>query len=103
MTRRITSRSLGSCPEQDRRPARRPAMRSSVLHPADAHACGGELAPVITYEVQGRRTEHDPGGRVRNVVRLESAASRTAAFDIAEAMAAERLTVWVFKAERQSG
>jgi hypothetical protein len=58
---------------------------------------------VVIYQVQGRRTERDPGGKVRNVVRLESAASRIAAFAIAEAMVAERLTVWVFSAEQRSG
>lgn len=58
---------------------------------------------MITYEVQGRRTERDPDGTVRNVVRLESAPSSDAAFDIARTMRAERLTVWVFAAERQAG
>jgi len=61
------------------------------------------VTPVITYEVQGRRTERDPGGGARNIVRLATAPSRQAAFGIAEAMAAERLTVWVFRAERRSG
>lgn len=58
---------------------------------------------MITYEVQGRRTERDPDGTVRNVVRLETAPSSHAAFDVAETMVAERLTVWVFEAERRSG
>jgi hypothetical protein len=58
---------------------------------------------VVIYQVQGRRTERDPGGKVRDVVRLESAASRIAAFAIAEAMVADRLTVWVFSAEQRSG
>ncbi|MCO1659115.1 hypothetical protein [Pseudonocardia humida] len=58
---------------------------------------------MITYEVQGRRTERDAGGGVRDVVRLRSTPSRAAAFDIAETMTAERLTVWVFAAERREG
>lgn len=58
---------------------------------------------MITYEVQGRRTERGPGGRVRDVVRLESRSSRREAFGVAEGMAAQRLTVWVFKAERRAG
>lgn len=61
------------------------------------------MTPVITYEVQGRRTERGPGGAVRDVVRLETAPSRQTAFEVAESMAAERLTVWVFRAERRSG
>jgi hypothetical protein len=61
------------------------------------------LALVITYEVQGRRTDRDPDGTVRDVVRLESASSRDAAFDIARTMTAQRLTVWVFAAERRAG
>jgi len=61
------------------------------------------LAAVITYEVQGRRTVHDPGGRAREVVRLDTAASRANAFAIAEAMGAEKLTAWVFEAERRAG
>jgi hypothetical protein len=56
-----------------------------------------------TFEVQGRRTERDPNGRPREVVRLDSAQSRAAAFAIAETMGAERLTAWVFKAERRAG
>jgi hypothetical protein len=40
---------------------------------------------------------------VRDVVRLESATSRSAAFAIAEVMAADRLTAWVFSAETRSG
>jgi hypothetical protein len=56
-----------------------------------------------TYEVQGRRTERDPDGRPREVVRLDSTRSRTAAFAIAETMGAERLTAWVFAAERRAG
>ena len=56
-----------------------------------------------TYEVQGRRTERDPNGRPREVVRLDSAQNRAAAFAIAEAMRAERLTAWVFATERRAG
>jgi hypothetical protein len=60
--------------------------------------------PVVTYEIQGRRTDRDPGGgKARDVVRLESAPTRAAAFDIAAAMSAERLTVWVFATERRGG
>jgi hypothetical protein len=58
---------------------------------------------VITYQVQGRRTERDPDGTVHNVVRLESAPNRHSAFELAETMTADRLTVWVFKAERRAG
>jgi hypothetical protein len=58
---------------------------------------------VITYEVQGRRTDRDPAGRRREVVRLDSAASSVAAFAIAETMVADEFTAWVFKAERRAG
>lgn len=58
---------------------------------------------MITYEVQGRRTERDSGGTVREVVRLDSASSSAVAFAIAETMVAEKLTAWVFRAERVSG
>jgi hypothetical protein len=58
---------------------------------------------MLTYQVQGRRTERDPAGKVRDVVRLESAATRSAAFVLAEAMVADRLTVWVFSAELRAG
>jgi hypothetical protein len=57
---------------------------------------------VVTYEVQGRRTERRDD-TVREVVRLDSASSSAAAFAIAEAMVAERLTAWVFAAERRAG
>jgi hypothetical protein len=57
---------------------------------------------MTTYEVQGRRTERHEG-TVREVVRLDSASSRAAAFAIAEAMVAEQLTAWVFAAERRAG
>jgi hypothetical protein len=56
-----------------------------------------------TYEVQGRRTERDPRGKLREVVRLDSARSRTTAFAIAEAMGADELTAWVFETERRTG
>jgi hypothetical protein len=56
-----------------------------------------------TYEVQGRRTERDPDGKPREVVRLDSARSRAAAFAIAETMGAEDLTAWVFETERRAG
>jgi hypothetical protein len=58
---------------------------------------------VITYRIQGRRTDRDPDGKVCDVVRLESAASRSAAFEIAEVLSAQRLTVWVFAAEPRAG
>jgi hypothetical protein len=58
---------------------------------------------VAIYQVQGRRTERNSDGKVRDVVRLESATSRSAAFAIAEIMAADRLTAWVFSAETRSG
>lgn len=58
---------------------------------------------MTTYEVQGRRRERDPDGTIRDVVRLESAVSRDAAFDIAEIMTADRLTAWVFATERRAG
>lgn len=67
---------------------------------------GGEgkaLTAVITYEVQGRRTERSPDGKPREVVRLDSVGSRAAAFAIAETMCAEKLTAWVFEAERRAG
>ena len=56
-----------------------------------------------TYEVQGRRTERTPDGKSREVVRLNSAGSRVAAFAIAETMGAEKLTAWVFEAQRRAG
>ena len=56
-----------------------------------------------TYEVQGRRTERDPDGKPREVVRLNSAESRAVAFAIAETMGAEKLTAWVFEAQRRAG
>jgi hypothetical protein len=56
-----------------------------------------------TYEVQGRRTERGPDGKPREVVRLDSARSRAAAFAIAETMRAEELTAWVFETERRAG
>jgi hypothetical protein len=64
---------------------------------------GGETNVAPTYEVQGRRTERDPDGKPREVVRLTSATSRTAAFVIAETMGAEKLTAWVFEADRRAG
>lgn len=56
-----------------------------------------------TYEVQGRGRERGPDGKHREVVRLSSARSRTAAFAIAETMGTEELTAWVFEAERRAG
>ena len=59
---------------------------------------------MISYEVQGRRTERGTGGRVaRDHVRLASAENEDAAFEIAATMVAEEFTVWVFKTERRSG
>jgi hypothetical protein len=59
---------------------------------------------VIGYEVQGRRTDRETGRRsVRNHVRLASAGDRDAAFAIANAMAAEHFTVWIFRTDRQFG
>lgn len=55
------------------------------------------------YEIQGRRTERDPDGRPREVVRLDSAQSRAVAFSIAETMSAEQLTAWVFETRRWTG
>jgi hypothetical protein len=66
------------------------------------HRCA-TVHGVGTYQIQGRRTEWGADGKVRNVVRLESAGSRTVAFAIAEAMAAENLKAWVFRADRESG
>ena len=64
----------------------------------------GIVSVVPNYEVQGRRTDRDPGGgKARNVVRLESAPTRNAAFVIAAAMTAEHLTVWGFATERRGG
>ena len=58
----------------------------------------------VAYEVQGRRTERDAEGKPREVVRLGTAQSTAGAFAIAEAMAAENLTVWVFETtQRVSG
>jgi hypothetical protein len=58
---------------------------------------------VASYEVQGRRTERDANGKPREVVRLDTAQSRTIAFAIADAMVAENLTVWVFETKQRSG
>jgi hypothetical protein len=52
---------------------------------------------VVSYEVQGRRTDRDADGRPREVVRLGTARSSAAAYAIAETMAAENLAVWVFE------
>lgn len=52
---------------------------------------------MATYEVQGRRTERGPDGKPREVVKLDTASERHVAFAIAETMAADRLTVWVFE------
>ncbi|MCO1659437.1 hypothetical protein [Pseudonocardia humida] len=56
-----------------------------------------------TYEVQGRRTERGADGEPREVVRLDATRSRATAFAIAETMGAEKLTAWVFEAERRAG
>ncbi|WP_214401083.1 hypothetical protein [Pseudonocardia lacus] len=56
-----------------------------------------------TYEVQGRRTERDPDGKSRAVVRLDTADSRTAAFAVADTMGAEKLTARVFMTRRRAG
>lgn len=59
---------------------------------------------MISYEIQGRRTERGAGGRiVRDHVQLASTNDREAAFDIAAAMAAESFTAWVFETERRGG
>ena len=58
---------------------------------------------MVTYEVQGRRTEQGPDGKPHEVVRLDTASERNVAFAIAETMAAERLTVWVFEKRPQMG
>jgi hypothetical protein len=59
---------------------------------------------MITYEVQGRRTERGSGGRVvREHVRLASTANREAAFAIAATMVAEEFKAWVFETEQRSG
>ena len=54
------------------------------------------------YEIQGRRRERDPDGNPRDVVRLDTASSTTAAFAIAETMVADDLTVWVFETTRRA-
>lgn len=55
------------------------------------------------YEIQGRSRERDPNGKVREVVRLDTAPNPTAAFAIADSMAADNLTVWVFETTRRPG
>lgn len=52
------------------------------------------------YEIQGRRTERVPGRTVREVVRLDTAPTSSAAFAIADRMAADDLRVWVFETDR---
>jgi hypothetical protein len=59
--------------------------------------------PMTTYEVQGRRTVRDPDGKVRDVVRLASATTSDQAFGIAETMAGDDLTAWVFETEARLG
>jgi hypothetical protein len=58
---------------------------------------------VASYEVQGRRTETGPDGKPREVVRLDRAQSTIAAFALAEAMAADNLTAWVFETTTRVG
>ena len=55
------------------------------------------------YEIQGRRRDRGPDGKAREVVRLDTAPNPTAAFAIAETMAADNLTVWVFETTRRAG
>ena len=57
----------------------------------------GKVRGVVSYEVQGRRTERDAEGKAREVVRLGAARSSGAAFAIADAMVADDLAVWVFE------
>ena len=58
---------------------------------------------MTTYEVQGRRTVRDPDGKVRNIVRLASTTSTSQAFRIAETMAGDSLTTWIFETEPRFG
>ena len=59
---------------------------------------------MISYEIQGRKTERGSNGRVvRDHVRLASADDEDAAFRVAATMVTEEFTVWVFKTEQRSG
>lgn len=58
---------------------------------------------MVSYEVQGRRSECGPNGHRREIVRLDHSDSRTEAFAIAETMGAEKLKAWVFERERRFG
>jgi hypothetical protein len=61
---------------------------------------GGRL--MTSYEVQGRQTVRE-GGKVRNRVQLATCETSSEAYGLADAMAADRLTVWVFQTEQRSG
>jgi hypothetical protein len=58
---------------------------------------------VTAYEVQGRRTTRGADGAPCEVVRLASAPTSSQALGIAEAMAADGLTAWVFETGHRSG
>lgn len=58
---------------------------------------------MINYEVQGRRTERGSDDTRKDIVRLDSASTSASAFAIAETMAADKLTAWVFETERRAG
>lgn len=59
---------------------------------------------MAAYEIQGRSMERDSRDRVvRQHVRLASAADRGTAIRIADEMAADHFTAWVFAVEGQSG
>ncbi len=67
--------------EQD--PAKPSRGDRRVLRPVRTTAGDGDVA---THEVQGRRTERDPDGKPREVVKLDTATERHIAFAIAIAM-----------------
>ena len=55
------------------------------------------------YEIQGRRIVRGPDGKPKDVVRLASAPTSGQALGIADAMAADNLTAWVFETEHRFG
>lgn len=58
---------------------------------------------MTAYEIQGRRIVRGSDGRSHDVVRLASASTTSQALGIADAMAADDLTAWVFETGHRFG